>query len=152
MNIDSNVVYYLCVEKFWSISWKALLYSSVHVKVAYVLSQLKMQLKKKINTIVRKLVPKVIRPWRVAVALVVAVRFGTISVRTGFKGGETPPLRLIVTIYKVDITSRAAARVLSMSPSVWARAVNPASNCEGAKYTPRSNIPRWKRPNLTVSD
>ncbi len=35
--------------------------------------------------------------------------------------------------YKPDITSRAAAKVLSISASVWAMEVKPASNWEGAK-------------------
>mmetsp|Transcript_33614 Transcript_33614/g.85112 ORF Transcript_33614/g.85112 Transcript_33614/m.85112 type:complete len:284 (+) Transcript_33614:745-1596(+) len=48
-------------------------------------------------------------------------------------------------------TRLAASMVASMSASVCASDVKPASNCEGARYTPSSSMPRWKRPNLAVS-
>mmetsp|Transcript_12952 Transcript_12952/g.43821 ORF Transcript_12952/g.43821 Transcript_12952/m.43821 type:complete len:218 (+) Transcript_12952:17-670(+) len=49
-------------------------------------------------------------------------------------------------------TSRAAAMVFSMSSSVWARLVKPASNCDGARYTPRSSMARCHLANFSVSD
>src|ERR1017187_8097933 len=47
--------------------------------------------------------------------------------------------------------SRAAAIVFAISSSVCAALTNAASNCEGARYTPRSSIFRKNRPNRAVS-
>ena len=53
--------------------------------------------------------------------------------------------------YRAFITSRAMAMVRSTSASVWASDVKPASNCVGAKYTPRSRIIRCHFANFAVS-
>mmetsp|Transcript_35993 Transcript_35993/g.88682 ORF Transcript_35993/g.88682 Transcript_35993/m.88682 type:complete len:245 (-) Transcript_35993:789-1523(-) len=50
------------------------------------------------------------------------------------------------------MTRLAAAMVASMSASVCAREVKPASYWEGARYTPSSSMPRCHRANLAVSD
>src|ERR1039457_3308358 len=47
--------------------------------------------------------------------------------------------------------SRAAAMVFSISSSVCAALTNAASNCDGARYTPRSSMRRKNRPNRAVS-
>jgi len=66
---------------------------------------------------------------------------------------QNPPPRLALLValrplYNVLNTSFAAAMVASISASVCAKDMNPASYWEGARYTPCSSIPRCHFANL----
>ncbi len=73
-----------------------------------------------------------------------AVRFGSPDKAQCALSGKIPAPPGIQAPYSLANTRRAASMVLSISSSLWATDIKPASNADGARYTPSSSI-RWKK-------
>ncbi|STT50524.1 Ferric hydroxamate ABC transporter [Klebsiella pneumoniae] len=65
-----------------------------------------------------------------------AVRFGSPDKAQCASSGKIPAPPGIQAPYSLANTRRAASMVLSISSSLWATDIKPASNADGARYTP----------------